>query len=385
MLLDNPLSPDPRVQKEAKTLAEAGYDVTVYCQQKEGLPAIEVQDDYTIRRTFKYKLGTTVKIKKYLQAQQELWSSITEKYDIYHCHDVETWPIGYYLAKRDRALLIYDSHEYFPDMIVKGNYQSKFKYYASKVLFYWRGALFIGKADRIITVSNIIAQQLKEQFHLIRTPLVLFNTHFRKDFPQGNLQCLREKFNIDEQETILYYHGNIDPSRGIEHLLEIVAKLDHCKLVIAGKGAEHYLVKLSSLVNQNKLKEKVIFAGFIQPGDLLSVASSADLLLYFPVEVVKNVTFSMPNKFFDFLFAGKPMVVTGLPEIKSFMEKENLGIIIPKDRFQTDYIVAQINELIKDKDKYHELVSKYKSAREIHCWEAEASKLIKFYQELLSS
>jgi 1,2-diacylglycerol 3-alpha-glucosyltransferase len=88
MLLDNTLSPDPRVQKEAKALSEAGYDVTIYCQKKESLPGVESLDGFTIRRAFQYKLGTTTKIKKYIQAHRELWRSIKEKYDIYHCHDV---------------------------------------------------------------------------------------------------------------------------------------------------------------------------------------------------------------------------------------------------------------------------------------------------------
>lgn len=385
MLLDNPLAPDPRVQKEAKTLAAAGYDVTIYCQQKEGLPEEEFQDGYTIRRTFKYKLGTTIKVSKYLQAHWKLWRSVTGKYDVYHCHDVETWPIGWYLAKRDKALLVYDSHEYFPDMIVRENYISKFKYYASRFLFYWRGALFIRKADRVITVSQVIADELKKEFHLPRVPLVLYNTRYHKDIPQNNSNYLRENFPIDDEETILFFHGNIDPSRGVERLFEILAKLEKCKLILVGDGADHYINKLKMMIKSLGLEGKIIFAGFIHPTVLLNVASSADILLYFPFESVKNVTLSMPNKFFDFLMAGKPMVVTGLPEIRNFMENKKLGIIISRDKLQTDDIVNQIRELIENKKRYHDLVAKYKALRETCCWENEATKLINLYNELINA
>lgn len=383
MLLDNPLSPDLRVQKEARTLASAGYDVTIYCQQKEGLPEEESQDGYTIQRTFKYKLGTTTKISKYLQAHGELWHSITEKYDVYHCHDVETWPIGRYLAKRDKALLVYDSHEYFPDMIVRENYRSIFKYYVSRFLFFWRGALFIRKADRIITVSQVIAEELKEEFRLRLVPTVLYNTRYHKDIPRNNSNYLREKFLIHDEETILFFHGNIDPSRGMERLFEILAKLEKCKLVIAGSGADNYINKLNTLIRSMGLEEKVIFVGFIPHAELLNVASSADILLYFPVESVKNVTLSMPNKFFDFLFAGKPMVVTGLPEIQNFMEEKKMGVMVPRDRLQADYIASLIRELIENKEKYQDFIDKYKAIRETCCWDNEAVKLVNLYNELL--
>lgn len=384
MLLDNPLNPDPRVQKEAKYLADVGYDVTIYCQQSDDLPELESQGGYIIRRTFKYKLGTTIKIIKYLQAQYQLWRSITGKYDIYHCHDVETWSIGYYLAKRDKALLVYDSHEYFPDMIVQENYKSKFKYYISRFLFFWRGALFISKADRVITVSKVIADQLQKEFHLRHQPVVLYNTRYQKDIPQTS-NYLREKLNIQDKDTILFFHGNIDPSRGIERLIEILANLENCKLIIAGSGADNYITKLKSLTQSYGLEEMVMFIGFIPNHDLLKVVASADILLYFPVEVVKNVTLSMPNKFFDFLFAGKPMVVTGLPEIESLMNEKKLGIVIPRDRLKTDVIVSRINELIDDKIKYQGLVDNYKLVRQTYCWENEAVKLVALYEELIKN
>ena len=381
MLLDNPLSPDPRVEKEAKTLADAGYDVTIYCQKDDRVPDFEKKDGYTVHRTFKYKLGTTVKMLKYIQAHHDLWQSIDEKYDIYHCHDVETWPTGYFLAKRDGATLLYDCHEYFPDMIVRGNYQSVFKYYASKVLFYLRGSLFIRKANRIITVNNLVAKELEKDFQLSHTPVFLYNTRYKSDIPLETSNYIRDNYGISDNETILYFHGNLDPSRGIEEIFKITSKLKDVRLVIAGRGSELYLEKLKYLMKEMKIEHKVLFIGFIESNRLLNVAASADILLYFPVEVVKNLTLTTPNKFFDYLFSGKPMVITGLPGIAEFMEKNDLGILISRGMRDTDYIAAQINKLIADKELYIKLVKEYQIAREKACWENEATKLLKLYNE----
>lgn len=383
MLLDNPLNPDPRVEKEAKTLAGAGYEVTVYCQKADGLTDYEKKDGYTIRRTFRYKLGTTVKILKYIYAHWELWKSIKEKYDVYHCHDVETWPVGYFFAKRDGARLVYDAHEYFPDMIVKGNYRSILKYYASKVLFYLRGSLFIRKANHVITVNNIVAEQLKKEYQLSKIPVFLYNTRYESDIPSKTSNYLREHYGIKGNETVLYFHGNIDPSRGIEKIFNIISKMNDVKLVVAGKGSKDYLDKLNSLIRELKIEDKVLFLGFVNHQELLNVAASADILLYFPVETVKNISLTTPNKFFDYLFAGKPMVITGLPGILEFMEKNNLGIVISKELKEVDYIAEQINKLIKNKDQYERLTCEYQRAREKAIWEKEATKLLTLYAEII--
>ncbi len=218
MLLDNPLNPDPRVEKEAKTLAGAGYEVTVYCQKADGLTDYEKKDGYTIRRTFRYKLGTTVKISKYINAHWELWKSIKEKYDVYHCHDVETWPVGYFLAKRDGARLVYDAHEYFPDMIVKGNYRSILKYYASKVLFYLRGSLFIRKANHVITVNNNIPEHWMydpkdiRYVHGLGLSEKYLKTIIRNVIEQGGIEALQlsDKPELEQLFKAFAYSGGVE-------------------------------------------------------------------------------------------------------------------------------------------------------------------------------
>ncbi|MCS4465305.1 hypothetical protein JTT01_20250 [Clostridium botulinum] len=52
-------------------------------------------------------------------AHFDLINNLSESFDVYHCHDTETWPIGYILAKRDGAKFICDSHEFFQITYVK--------------------------------------------------------------------------------------------------------------------------------------------------------------------------------------------------------------------------------------------------------------------------
>ena len=103
MLLDNAFNPiDRRVYRQAKSLVGFGYDVTIVCKKDYDnlLKETEMIDGITIKRYFKCNLGTSVLVDKYLEAHLELMNNLTEKFDIYHCHDTETWPIGYILSKR---------------------------------------------------------------------------------------------------------------------------------------------------------------------------------------------------------------------------------------------------------------------------------------------
>ncbi|MCS4454433.1 glycosyltransferase [Clostridium botulinum] len=121
MLLDNSFTNDKRVYKEAQTLVKNGFDVTVICKNEidESLPKEEETEGIKIKRLFKYNLGTTVLVEKNLLAHFDLINNLSESFDVYHCHDTETWPIGYILAKRDGAKFICDSHEFFQITYVK--------------------------------------------------------------------------------------------------------------------------------------------------------------------------------------------------------------------------------------------------------------------------
>ncbi|WP_294404660.1 glycosyltransferase [uncultured Clostridium sp.] len=134
ILIDNSMElnmPHPgRVFKEAETLVNNGYEVTVFCKKgNENIPLKEIYKGVRIIRCFDYYLGTTELIHNYIISHIQLFNTINEKFHVYHCHDTNTLPIGYILSRRDKAKLIFEAHEYFLDQICR-------EWYGADVLIY---------------------------------------------------------------------------------------------------------------------------------------------------------------------------------------------------------------------------------------------------------
>lgn len=111
MLLDNSFTMDSRVYREAKTLVNNGYQLTLYAVQRNDLPAEEIKDGILIRRIF----STEIFDLKNAIARSAMAQQIArEPFDILHCHDQLMLYIGTLIKKqRPETLLVYDSHELF--------------------------------------------------------------------------------------------------------------------------------------------------------------------------------------------------------------------------------------------------------------------------------
>ncbi len=378
MLLDNPLNPDNRVEKEAASLGKAGHQVTVYCKRQEGLPFEEQREFYLVRRVFNFNLGTSVLIDKYLWAHLDLFHAIKESYDVYHCHDTETWPIGYILAQRDKGKFVCDSHEYFPEYLVEEMYNDKLKYQSAQLLALNRGE-YIRYADAVVTVSDTIAELLYKEYNLNTIPTVLYNTRLYKDRPMDKYNLLREEFNIHNDCKIVLFQGNIDYSRGIESLIESISYVKaNAILVIAGNCNDTYKNKLLDCAVSNKVLDRILFTGHLDNRKLLEYTASADILAYYPRAVVKNMLYTLPNKFFDYIFAAKPMICRDFDIYKKFIEDYGIGYTCHSEKD----IAQKIDTILSDSELYRSKVDNCIAAQQKLSWELQEQKLLKLYQGL---
>lgn len=381
MLLDNTFSPiDRRVYNEAKILVEFGYDVTIVCKkdQEKLLKEYEVIDGIKIKRCFRYQLGTSLLVDKYLEAHFDLIKNIDEKFDVYHCHDTETWPIGYILAKRDAAKFICDAHEYFPDYLQKANYQDEIKYETSKLLGLNRGQ-YIQYADGVITVGKQIAALLKKEYNLVVEPSVIYNTRSTMEKVAGKTSLLHDEFSIDKHKKILLHHGNIERSRGIENIIDALLDIkSEVILLIAGNCSNDYAQELYKYAMQKGVGNKFRYIGFLNPHKLLEYVASADVNLFYPITYTKNMEYCVPNKFFEYIFAETPFIIKNMPELVMLTEKYNIGYIA--DSIQD--IATKVDYLLSNEQEYIDKVNSFKKAQEDLCWEKQEDKLLAFYNKL---
>ncbi|KEI97151.1 glycosyl transferase [Clostridium botulinum A2B7 92] len=386
MLLDNNFTNDKRVFKEAKTLVKNGFDVTVICKNEidESLPSEEKIEGIKVKRLFKYNLGTTVLVEKNLLAHFDLINSVSESFDVYHCHDTETWPIGYILAKRDGAKFICDSHEFFPDYICKSWHKDELKYELTKLLVRARGE-YVEYSDGLITVSDIISYELQHIYNLKNKASVIYNTRsIIESMLNGNYirKKIKKKYNIDYKKKIILFSGTVEPSRGIELVIKSMPYVKDCVFLVAGGDKFNYIEELKYIANKYNVQDKVIFTGKLTQNELFEYCFSGDLLIYLALAEVKSIDFSAPNKFFDYIMSGKPMLISDLKFMSSVVKKYEIGEVIDIKNINFKEIGYKINSLVHNEQKLNKYKKNVFKIQTMFSWEEQEKKLISFYKEM---
>jgi glycosyltransferase involved in cell wall biosynthesis len=164
---------------------------------------------------------------------------------------------------------------------------------------------------------------------------------------------LREKLNIDEDDSVVIYQGEILEGRGIKVSIDAVANLEGVHLVIVGTGP--YFAKINNYVNNNNLEHKIHFTGQVPYARLHDITSSADIGLTLFEPVSKSYELAFPNKMFEYAMARIPQIASDLPQIRPTVESKDIGVLVglPLDG---DDIAEKIKFLLEkeNKQKYKE-------------------------------
>ena len=366
----NPFTNDNRVAKGAKSLAENGYIVEVVAHLGENLKVTQYRDNYTIKRFIYFdrkisisKLSKLIIYFKWLKRVVEY----TKTFDIIHCNDLNTLPIGVIIKRfyNKNLKIVYDAHEYeINDRPNEGKLSIKVKYFLEKSL--------IRYADRVITVSDSIADEYVKLYN-IKKPALVLNTPSYKIIEKRDI--FREKFNISRDKTIFLYQGGLDSGRGIEIILETFKELNNINAVIIfmGYGELENIIKETS-----KKYSNIYFHPAVNPDILLDYTSSADFGILFYENNCLNHYYCSPNKMFEYLMAKIPVIASNLYEMKRLIESNSIGVVAEKN---TPQGLREAIERAIELDK-RELQSSIQRVREIYNWEEQEKVLLQLYKEL---
>jgi glycosyltransferase involved in cell wall biosynthesis len=285
----------------------------------------------------------------------------------YHAHDLNTLPVAAALARRNGARLVYDSHELYPDISTLSPLESRI----------WRTLerALIRRVDDVVTVSQSIADELVAR-HGVRAPLILLNCPSRPAEVQVEPGLLRHKIGRDgDAEPIVLYQGGFAPNRGLQALVRSAHHLDAALLVLMGWGRLE--TELRELVATEALGERVVITGPVPHAELLAYTADAavGVIPYEPVGL--NNTFSAPNKLFDYLAVGVPVVASHLPEIVRFVHGLEVGRTFASAEPRA--IATAVNDVLGDPAGAARMrENALRAGREL-CWEVESVKLLDLY------
>lgn len=375
MLVLNEFTHDARVQREAKALAAANHNVTVVALWKAGLKREEERDGYRVVRLHLRSRGWRSRLVAPLVKYVEYAFRVGQLPDsrsvqVYHAHAVQTLPAAW-LATRGRGhRLVYDAHELetghnFHGFRLAGIYRH---------VWPWPERAFIRSADATITVNEGIADELVRLYG-IADPVVVMNCPERQPFNKSTR--LRDELGIPPGLKIALYQGGVVGGRGIEPFLYAIQRLPEVAGVVLGDGhlLEEYRARAES-----GLWQRVYLPGKVPLDDLPHYTASADVGVTLIQDICRSYHLALPNKLFEYLQAGIPVLGSNLPEIARIIQGYNVGLVVDPD--DPDAIAEALGRLLRDTDLYARSSAKARQAAAIFNWDREKVKLLDLYQNL---
>ena len=368
------INKDPRIIKSIKAIDKLSWievygigiqDSSHYSRRFETKDSIDI-NSITLK-LFSKKLTFLPNILRHLFTLLEFLLRsffIINKFkpSVIHCHDTLALPIAIlFKVFHSKLKVIYDAHELGSNRNGIDNFFSKIVYFFEKIT--WR---FI---DHFISVSPSIIKWYEEEYGRKKNTLILNSPEIETKKTE-NSNGFRKKFLINDDEKLFIYVGEINKGRGITNLLEIFKDLKS-RILFLGYGP---------LVNKVKDFENnysnIHYHEAVEPDSLISLIQEADVGLCLVERASLSDYFCLPNKLFEYAFAGLPVIASDFPDIKFLVEKYDLGFCCDS---------GSIKDVKKNIERYESIIKISKNdVSKLHdlSWQKQELNLINVYRRL---
>lgn len=293
---------------------------------------------------------------------------LSTRAELIFAEDVYTLPFVVLFSKLKKVRICYDSREIFSQLAglsKKKNVQA---------FWSWIEKTFIKNVDIIMTTGELDSAYIEKEYNLKET-IVIRNLPLVQELSESF--DFRKHFNIGDDEKILLYQGVILRGRGLGIIIEILNRLTKCVLVILGDG--EYREFYQSVVQEKKLDKKVFFFGKVKQDELLKYTSGADIGLALIENLSLSYYYALPNKIFEYIYCGLPVIASNLPQMKQIIENYNVGLIV-NEKNHEDIILA-ITSLVQNEEKKNKLIVNCKTASHDLNWQKEIRKLFTLLEQ----
>jgi len=361
----NDLSTDQRVHKVCTFLTEQGYDVRLVGRKKRDSAVLAGRIYKTHRMRLLFEKGAVF----YAFFNTRLFFYLLfRRADLLVSNDLDTLLPNYLISKLKGIRLTYDSHEYFtevPELISRPRVKNVWERIERFVF---------PKLKTVYTVNNSIAR-LYEEKHGIPLKVV------RNVSPIWTPSLVPDKqtLGIPEGKFLLIMQGaglNID--RGVEEAIAMMQFLEDTLLLIVGDG--DIIPEMKEKVQRESLSEKVLFFGKRPYAELMFYTFHADLGLSFDQPTNPNYRFSLPNKVFDYLHAGTPVICSDVIEVATIVRKHEIGIVL--DDFGAEHMAAVLGGLLRNNAEMQRLKANCEQAAQVENWQKETAVLAEIYPKV---
>ena len=225
-----------------------------------------------------------------------------------------------------------------------------------------------------------VAGELARRYGIPR-PVVVRNLPSARPPVEGE-SPLRAALALDARARVALYLGGLQAGRGLEPLIDAAGRLepDHA-LVLMGPGHPDYIARLRDRAAAGGVADRVVFAPPVPTDAVVRWASGADLGLALIQNVSLSYFLSLPNKLFEYVAAGLPVVASDFPEMRRVVEDHGLGAVCRPD--DPVAIARAIAWALDDPDRHARLRAAARAAAGELSWERESAVLVELVDRLV--
>lgn len=362
-LRSNPCDPDPRVEKEATALAKIAK-IKIIAWDREGRSLKREKLSYAEIERLKLKApygSITLFFRLFVWFLFVFSRALTEDYDVIHACDLDTYLPSLLAVKLRRKKIVYDVFDFYADMLPLPSFITRPIAFLDRYLMRFADHLILVDEARL---SQIQPARFKKISYIYNIP----------EFKKEDLRVLRQK---KIKGNYFFYAGMLAKDRHIEEVLKLFSRHQNLQIEIAGWGP------LAALVKKYERRYKNIkFLGKVDYKTVLEKTAFAKAVIAFYDPLIPNNRFASPNKLFEALALGKPLITNKGTNLAKFVQKHKVGFAIGLRDFSA--ILEVVNSLSDRrlraiKDRCFSLYSKK------YNWDIMKKRLLDIYSELLKS
>lgn len=361
---------DVRVfHKEARALARAGYDVTLIAQHNrdETVDGVKIIGLPKPRNRFQRMMCLTLKV---------FWLALKQRAEVYHFHPPELLPIGILLKLFTLKKVIYDVHEDWPHEIRTREWIAPPLREIIAGIFGIFEQLGARLMDGIILAGEAVRNPV------VRGRTIVIHNYAILEYCR-DLDKATEREHRDNNDYTLIYVGGLVRIRGVYEMvkaMEFISARRRVRLQLFGEFVDR---KTEDSVRSLEGFSRVELLGWVPYKDIYKHLSRADigLILFHPLPSYLE---AMPNKLFEYMAAGLPVIASNFPLWKEIVEGNECGLTVDPLNPQE---IAQAIEYLLDHPELRQKMSENgrRAVLEKYNWENEAKKLLALYQRLLEN
>jgi glycosyltransferase involved in cell wall biosynthesis len=381
MVLERDFPPDLRVENEIKSLINAGHTVSLACYGLKNETrtfnwnACVVYKKQIPKLIYKSSVGA-LKFPFYFNFwKKHLNAIISEiKPDAIHIHDLPLARLGSYFKSKHAIKFVLDLHENWPAYLEVSSHTNRFLGKILSSINQWKRYELeqCKKADTVIVVVDEAKERL-EQLGITKNKIITVS-----NYPElSDFENISTDFQKTEQ-IVLFYAGGITEHRGLQYIINALPLLNQPKRTIELRifGEGNYTDTLKNMVKRLNISHFVRFFGQVPYKRVLEELVQADITLI-PHTKNNHTDSTIPHKLFQYILAGKPVLVSNCKPIERIVNQINAGAVYAWNN--PNEAASKLEWIINNLETFNAAKLK-QTIKEQYNWNNEVKKLLKVYE-----